>query len=220
MPVPHTSIPEMDRIASMGPVLRRQYSRGDTIFLAGEPPRAVYLIRSGLVKMVAPSTSGREMITEVYFPGELFSALFALHGEPYPCSAVCLTDCELEVLPREAFQRAVESDSELLMAVMRTYQEKIRFQRRMMVELAVGRSEQRAAMALLMLAGYLARMVGNRAVMPNLLTRQEFSELIGTTVETAIRILSRFRKDGILVESAQTMSLDLLALQAISGDEL
>ncbi|MBI3925056.1 MAG: Crp/Fnr family transcriptional regulator [Armatimonadetes bacterium] len=197
----------------------RKYRRGETIFLAGEQPEAVYSVRSGLVKLVAPSVSGREVITELYFPGEVFTLLNALHGEPYPCSGICLTDCELEVLSREAFQREVDRNAGIFITAMRTYQNKVRFQRHMLVELAVGTSERRAAMALLMLVDHLGSKVGGHALMPSLLTRQEFSEVIGTTVETAVRILSRFRKEGILSETAHTMTLDLAALRKLSGEE-
>ncbi|MBI3928207.1 MAG: Crp/Fnr family transcriptional regulator [Armatimonadetes bacterium] len=200
-------------------VIVHEYKRGETVFLAGERPQSLYYILSGIVKMLATSTSGRSLITELYFEGERFSAIAALHGDVYSCSAVCLTDCRLQLTSLDNFRRAFEGDPRLARRIVEMYQEKSHFQRRMMVELAVGKGEQRAALALLMLAGRLASASDGRAVMPNFLTRQDFAELIGTTSETAIRIMSRFRKKGIVSESPEQVTVDLAALRAISGDD-
>ena len=56
--------------------------------------------------------------------------------------------------------------------------------------------------------------------MPLHLSRQEIADLVGTTIETAIRIMSRWQKEG-LVETDRTGFLihDPAALQEIAPEE-
>jgi CRP/FNR family transcriptional regulator len=96
----------------------------------------------------------------------------------------------------------------------------MRLQRQMLVGMAVERAEQRAARALLLLADRLGRRTPQGLLTPMVLDRQEFSEMIGTTVETAIRVLSRMRRDGIIHEEKHHLVvLDEARLYHLAGLE-
>jgi CRP/FNR family transcriptional regulator len=179
----------------------RLYRQGDVIFRQGDIPTHLYFVRSGLVKSVVSSAMGRDVITELHFPGELCGSLSALDGQPYAATAICLQDCEITVVPLDLFLRLVEKQPALLLGTVQACRRSMRFQREMMVGIAVEPAESRAARTLLMLAERLGVETPAGVSFPMPLTRQEFSELIGTTVETGIRILSRFRKAGIISES-------------------
>jgi CRP/FNR family transcriptional regulator len=51
------------------------------------------------------------------------------------------------------------------------------------------------------------------------LARQELADLTGTTIETAIRIMSRWNKDGVLrTEKDGFLVADRAALEAAAGE--
>ena len=79
--------------------------------------------------------------------------------------------------------------------------------------MSTGKVEQRIAAVLLILADSygVSQSDGMRIAVP--LTRQDLSEMAGTTVETSIRVMSRFQKDGILATDKQLITiLDQAAL--------
>jgi CRP-like cAMP-binding protein len=62
-----------------------------------------------------------------------------------------------------------------------------------------GPVETRVAQALLDLVETAGKADGPGAVIPLPLSRQEIADLAGTTVETAIRIMSRWGKEGLVL---------------------
>ncbi len=196
----------------------RHISRGGTLFRQGDRPEGLFLISSGCVKLVQSSFQGRDVIMELLFPGDFCGALCTAECTPYSLSAVCLEDVEAGFVQRTRFQEAALRHPGLLLKATAVCREKMQLQREMAVGLAVESADQRAARALLSLAARLGelRTEGLRLRMP--LDRQGFAEMIGTTTETAIRIFSRFRRKGYLVEDEEGhMTLpDLQALQRLT----
>ena len=179
---------------------RRLFRKGESIFCQGDGEKMVFFVHSGLVKLTCSSGCGRDVITNLVFPGEEFGMMYVFDGQPYDVSATCVEDTEVTLISAEACAMLLRRSPELLMACLQNCVEKGRQQRKMMVGMAVESAEQRAARALLLLASKLGSpsLDGLQFRMP--LSRQELSELMGTTVETAIRILSRFRKRDLIEE--------------------
>jgi CRP/FNR family transcriptional regulator len=85
-------------------------------------------------------------------------------------------------------------------------------------ELAGGTVESRFARLFLRFAEDLGRREPGGVLVPLRLSRQELSDFTGTTIETSIRIMSRWGKDG-LVETREDGFLvkDFQALEALSS---
>jgi CRP/FNR family transcriptional regulator len=62
--------------------------RGERLFQAGDPSTNVWAVLRGLVHIVRSGPGGREVLIEIIPPGELFGAVVALDGDPYPAAAV------------------------------------------------------------------------------------------------------------------------------------
>ncbi len=77
----------------------------------------------------------------------------------------------------------------------------------MMARMSMGRMEQRLAAVLLILMDSYGQpqKLGTRIVVP--LTRQDLAEMAGTTVETAIRIMSKMQKEGIVKTDRQMITV-------------
>src|SRR5512142_2349840 len=70
--------------------LARSYEKGETIFSEGDPPDFLVTISAGRVKVVKMLPSGKEIILEIFGPGDPVGAVVAYEGRPYPASAVAL----------------------------------------------------------------------------------------------------------------------------------
>jgi len=78
------------------------------------------------------------------------------------------------------------------------------------------RVEYRIARLFLTLADRVGRAEGKGTFLPVSLHRQEIADLVGTTQETAIRIMSRWNKEGLVVtEEAGFRIPDRSRLEAI-----
>jgi len=69
-------------------------------------------------------------------------------------------------------------------------------------EVAGGRVETRFAVLFLKLMDNLGRPEGDDVFVPLSLSRQDLADLTGTTLETSIRVMSRWGKEGVVSTAA------------------
>jgi len=181
-------------------------SGGQELFGEGDVPRALYQVELGAIKLVRSSTTGRDSVVEVLGVGDFFDLPSLLDGEAYMVGAYACASGPVRVARIE--REIALQDSALVRDAQKQYLTRLRFQRRMAAAIATERVEHRALLALEMLAQrWGIRYEPNRLAFPMPLSRQEFGELIGTTTETAIRVLSDLRKKGWLQEDQRLITL-------------
>jgi len=90
-----------------------RYSRGQMILRAHDPARFIYLVLEGGVKEVQVTPEGKEVILSLHGPGDLFGELASFHNGEAPASAVAMAASRLLQVPREEWQRMVESNPQL-----------------------------------------------------------------------------------------------------------
>ena len=72
----------------------------ETLFNAGEPGEALFIVRSGSIELFIKDTAGQKIVLTVAEEGDLFGELSLLDSGPRTATAVALTDTELLVLDR------------------------------------------------------------------------------------------------------------------------
>ncbi|OGS05878.1 MAG: hypothetical protein A3G41_07660 [Elusimicrobia bacterium RIFCSPLOWO2_12_FULL_59_9] len=189
--------------------LLRRYRRQEPIFQEGDPPAAVFLLRSGLVKAVKYSPRVAPFAMEVIVPGKLFGMIAALDGRPYPVSAVPIKECEAYRIPARAFENLMKGHSDFSREVYAEVGSHLR-QSQSMRSLSKEPVEKRIAFILCL----LARSMGNDLPV----RREDIAELSGCTQETAIRTLVDFRNKKLLSSGwKKIVVLKPDRLKALSG---
>jgi CRP-like cAMP-binding protein len=79
------------------------YQRGETIFTEGDPPDDLLVIASGRVKVFKMTPAGKDVILEIFGPGDPLAAVAAYEARPYPASAVALEETTCILVPRQTF---------------------------------------------------------------------------------------------------------------------
>lgn len=175
---------------------RRKLKRGELLFAAGDENTACATLLRGALKVAAVDEQGTERILAVVHPagfiGELF-APFAHHD------VVALTDSELCVFPKSEMGRAVELHPKLAQALLQRSQEDLLHSRELLA-LSGRRSASGKVAALLM---GLAESASHTSCHPAKefelpLTRGEIAGMLGLTIETVSRAITRFERDGII----------------------
>lgn len=195
---------------------RKVLSKGQTLFELDASAETAYLVREGVVIVGCSSPNGREVITSVYFPGEILAGLSVLTGSEYMGTARAPKKSDTVVTPisRTELLDILARDPDLYRRLILTQREKQRFKDRMLLGMVAESCEQRAASALLWL--HQKGAVDSSSFTRSYLSRQEMADLIGSTVETVIRVLSRFRKQGFLEEKKGTIKLDIASLSKLA----
>lgn len=190
---------QLAALSSLG--VQRQLVRGETLIRAGDPPLVCANLQTGVMKLCAVTASGEEAITGLLFPGDFI-------GRPFMGSAdydiVALTDVELCVFPRAAFERALHDHRRMEQLLLERTLGELDRARRSLVTL--GRASAGARVA-----GFLDDIARRMAVSgcqpgsgPNgrafdlPLSRGEIADVLGLTIETVSRQMTRLRTAGLI----------------------
>jgi CRP-like cAMP-binding protein len=187
---------DQKRLAAVS--LAKFYEKGDTIFREGDAPDFLFTIVSGRVKVVKLIPSGKEIILEIFGPGDPVGAVVAYEGRPYPASAVAIETAECILVRRSEFFGLFERHPSFVRGFLTGMAQRIVELTRRIPEVAGGRVETRFARLFLKLADRMGEARGATRFIPMALSRQELADLTGTTIETCIRIMSRWGKEGVV----------------------
>lgn len=194
----------------------RAYERGEQIFWEGDPPDAVFTIVDGRVKVVKALPGGKEIILEILGPGDPLGAVAAYEVRPYPASATALEPTACLAIRRAAFFALLETCPSLVRGLLAGLSLRVVDLTRRLGEVVGARVEARFALLLLKLADRFGERQDDGLLIPLPLTRQELADLTGTTVETAIRTMSRWNKDGTVASERDGFRiLNRAALEAL-----
>jgi CRP-like cAMP-binding protein len=196
----------------------QEFARGESIFEQDSPSDAFYAIASGRVKIFKMMPNGKDVILEVFGPGDPLGAVAAYMDRPFPASASALEDTVCVIIPRPAFFRILETQPSLVRGLLLGLTLRLVELTNRLAELTGGRIEPRFARLFLKLASEMGRGERGGTYIPLTLSRQELADLTGTTIETCIRIMSRWNKDDVVrTEKDGFVVLDAAELENIAA---
>lgn len=208
---------ERQRLAAVSRV--KAYSRGERIFSEGDASEIFYTIARGRVKIFKMTPAGKDLILEIFGPGDPLGAVAVYENRPYPASAMALEDSVCLLIRRQDFFGLLERHPSLVRSLLLGLTRRLVELTNRLAELTGGHVEPRFARLFLKLADQMGRPAPEGTVIPLRLTRQELADLTGTTVETCIRIMSRWGKDGVVqTEKDGFLVVDREALEALGRD--
>ncbi|MBS1706606.1 MAG: Crp/Fnr family transcriptional regulator [Armatimonadetes bacterium] len=181
--------------------------RGESIWLSLESAGYFCAVGSGFVKMVKTTAAGQEVAHEIMGPGQVFGLLGALEGSGCPLSARAVTDVWYLKIPIQVFRPIYERTEALSAHVMRRTTIRLRQAHLLVAQLSAGTVASRIAAILLMLAESYGQATEMGMVLTVPLTRQDISEMAGTTVESTIRVMSEWQKTGVIATHKKTITL-------------
>ncbi len=206
---------DLDRVAAVS--RGRAYARNERIFDEGDPSDDLVMIARGRVKIFKTTPGGKDVILEIFGPGDPLGAVAVYEGRPYPASAVALDDTSCVLVPRDAFFALLEQYPSLVRGLLLGLTQRLVELTNRMAELTGGRLEPRFARLFLKMADESGRAERGGTLIPTPLSRQELADLTGTTIETCIRIMSRWGKQQVvLTEKDGFLILDRRTLESLA----
>ena len=150
------------------------------------------------MKIFKRFASGKELIIEVFGQGDPLGAIATYDGRPFPASAAALEDTVCVIIARAAFFTLLEQHPSLVRGLLAGMTVRLVELTNRIGELGGGRVEPRFARLFLKLGSQMGREDRGGIFIPLALSRQDLADMTGTTIETAIRIMSRWGKQGIV----------------------
>jgi CRP-like cAMP-binding protein len=142
----------------------------------------------------------------------------AYESRPYPASAEAMEASSCLLFPRAAFFALLEQHPSLVRGLLGSLSLRLVELTNRLAELTGGRVETRFARLFLKLAEQLGKPDRDGVFIALPLSRQELADLTGTTIETAIRIMSRWGKDEVLrTEKDGFVVVDRTTLEELAG---
>lgn len=178
--------------------IEKHFGKDEYIFFEGDPSSWLGVVLEGRVKMIKHSEAGKDVVLDVIAPGEMLGEVAAFNGKPYPATAQAMEPTMVASIHRDDFLRLLKQYPALALRVIEELGRRLREAQEMIKSMAVDRVERRIARILLKLAATTGSSNDEGIVIELPLTRQDIAEMAGTTVETAIRTMSRFRKKGLV----------------------
>jgi CRP/FNR family transcriptional regulator len=201
---------------ALGAAAREEtYRARDYVFLEGDAAVWFCLVRTGRVKIVKHSRTGKDVVLEMLGPGEVFGGVAVIEKRPYPAAAQAVEPSVVVKIPGTAIVALTERFPSVIKELALTIGRRLRAAHDSVKALAVDPVEARLAATLLRLAERAptrrvpTRCAGTRRApgtgrhgltLPFHLTRQSLADMTGTTVETAIRIVSRWIREGLVAD--------------------
>jgi CRP/FNR family transcriptional regulator len=209
-------------LAALAAVAREDtYRAREYVFMEGEPADWFCLVRAGHVKIVRASRGGKETVMELLGPGEPFGGVAVIERRPYPASAQATETSTILKIPRDPIVALTERHPSVIREMALMIGRRLRAAHESMRSLAADPVEARLAAALLRLAERDGERGPGGVTLPYHLTRQSLADMTGTTVETTIRVVSRWQKDRLVRDDGGRLILaDPDALREIAQGEI
>jgi CRP/FNR family transcriptional regulator len=190
-----------------GRLKRQSFAKGEVIFEQGERGDAMFVIRSGRVKIYSRDESGQELTLNVYGAGDFFGEFSLIDGEPRSASAEAVELTEALVLVNQDLIGILGDHPEISISLMRGLVSRLRYTTEYAEDLAFLSVNGRVASRLLELMdkhgleGEAGIEIGVPVTVP---------QLAGLTVappEIVQRILDFYELGGILVRAGDSLTV-------------
>ncbi|MFZ3231463.1 MAG: Crp/Fnr family transcriptional regulator [Pseudobdellovibrio sp.] len=184
------------------------FSKDQSIFLAGASPLGLFSIQSGLIKLETISESGTSHTLRLVGAGDVLGYRALFSNETYKASAVAMEDAVVCFIPKNEVFCLFNSHPKLMLNLIQYLSKDLGNAESKWVDQMDKAALARVAEAVLFLTEQFDH---------SHWTRKEIADWAGTTSETVIRTLSQFEKDGLIkLDGRQIKIVNRMGLEEAS----
>lgn len=180
---------------------------GVTVFDEGMPVERFFLLLDGHIRVIRTTPGGDQIIALHIAPGQLFGIGAALGRTTYPATAMTADACLALAWPNRLWADFTGRYDGFATETYKVVGERVGEMNNRIVELATQQVEQRVACAVLRLITQTGRKVDGGIEIGLPITRQNISNMTGTTLHTVSRLLSAWERDGIILSERRKITV-------------
>lgn len=183
----------------------KKIKKGQSLFEEGDKLNGVYCVRNGVSKLSKLSANGKDQIVKLASRGEVMGQRSVIAEEITNLSAVAVSDMEVCFIPKETIINTLHTNPNFTLEVLRHMAHDLKEADDVIVNMSQKTVKQRIAEAFL----YLKNNFGedNEGFLALTLSREDIANVVGTATESAIRIISEFKKEGYIHGSGKRLGI-------------
>jgi CRP/FNR family transcriptional regulator, cyclic AMP receptor protein len=177
-------------------VIEVELARGERLFQEGDDGDRLYVVLDGKIKLTRAAADGRENLTSVLGPGEMFGELSLFDPRPRTMGAVAVTDARVAALAHDELRSWLAGRPDVAMHLLRALVQRLRRTNDVLSDLVFTDVPGRVAKALLDLAQRFGTQEEGGLQVNHDLTQEELAQLVGASRETVNKALADFVARG------------------------
>ena len=199
------STPQIRAVLDAAQALR--FDSGVPVFSEGMPVERFFLLLDGHIRVIRTTPGGDQIILLHIVPGQLFGIGAALGRATYPATAMAADDCVALAWPNGMWAEFTKQYEGFATETYKVLGERVGEMNNRFIELATKQVEERVACAILRLVTQTGRKVEGGIEIGMPITRQNISDMTGTTLHTVSRLLSGWERDGIVMSERRKITV-------------
>ena len=193
----------------------RSIRAGDVLHRAGDPFRAIYVVRSGFFKTVSIDSAGAELVLGFPMAGDVIG-LDGVDSSHYLTEVAALDISSVAVIPFAQLAQLAREHACIERLLYSLFSRELVHKHAMFWLLGTLSADARLASFLLELSDRFGRLGYSRTAFALRATRQEIGSYLGLKLETVSRTLSAFAAAGLVeIDRRQVTLRDVAGLRRI-----
>jgi CRP/FNR family transcriptional regulator, cyclic AMP receptor protein len=173
-----------------------KFKKKQTIYSEGNHPNRLYYVLKGKVKTYKTNEDGKELVTDIFSPGDFLGYVALLEESVYKDTAETLDETELAEIPREDFEELVNKNAEVAKKFIQLLAKNVSAKEDQLLGLAYNSLRKKVAEALMLLQ---KKYKGKKDEEFSIdISRENLATIAGTATESLIRTLSDFRSERLI----------------------
>ncbi|WP_406683070.1 Crp/Fnr family transcriptional regulator [Seonamhaeicola sp. MEBiC1930] len=192
----------------------KKVKKGEVIFEEGDVLNGVYCVKDGICKLTKLSANGKDQIVKMVVKGDLLGQRSIVSEERSNLQATALNDMEVCFIPKSEILADLHKNPDFTFDVLKDMAKDLKEADDVIVNMAQKSVRQRLAETLIYIHNSFG--VNPDGTLSVLLSREDFANIVGTATESAIRVLSQFKKDGLISTTGKQIKiLDINGLSRV-----
>lgn len=182
--------------------------KGTVLFEEGDSINGVYCVKDGICKLSKLSENGKDQIVKMVVKGQLIGQRSLVSEESSNLQATALNDMEVCFIPKSEIVEDLQKNPKFSYDMLKDMAKDLKDADDIIVNMAQKSVRQRLAETLIYIHDSFG--VNPDGTLSVLLSREDFANIVGTATESAIRVLSQFKKESLISTMGKHIKIENL----------
>lgn len=186
------------------------YKKGDFIYHESDPAKAVFFVKSGLVKIKKINHEGKEFVFSIKRSGNIFAetSLFTDKSTMYSGTAQTAEKTEVLFIQASDLEEIISMNPGLSIEVIRMMGKQLRFSTSILRDIALLDIYSKTVKTIERLAHEFGTKTNDGIKIEVPLTIQDLANIVGSTRESVSRVVSKLKKQDLVTVDEKTIIIN------------
>lgn len=192
----------------------KKIRKKDMLFMEGDSPNFLYLVKSGKIKIFKSNEGGKEYIINIHKEGDYLGYVALLEDGKHKESAMAIENAEVALIPKLDFLQLLGTNHDVAMKFVKLMSSNFSEAEEKLLKLAYDSARKRVAEAIVFVSKKYH--TEGKSEISFTLLRENISALSGISPESVSRNLTDFKEEGLITTTNGNIKiLDLKKLEML-----